>query len=462
MRFNSFEFALFFAVLVGLLPFFPRGKPRTGLLLVASYIFYGSWNWGFLLLLWLTTLLDFGFGLAISATEVQWKRRAYLWTSIFANLGFLFYFKYGNFFLDNVAFVSGIDPEPYYLKIVIPLGISFYTFHTMTYTIDVYRRRVETCRSLLDFALYVAFFPQLLAGPILRAGHFIPQLARTEPVRDDELLSGLELFCLGLFKKVVVADNMATLADRVFSDPTHFGAAAILLGTIAFWIQIYCDFSGYSTMARGLGRWLGFEIPQNFDYPLLQTNPQTYRHAWHMTLGQWFTDYVYKPLGGSRAGDLRMLRNIMITWTLTGLWHGASWHFVLWGLYNGVTLCVYSLWKKHAPWHLPEYPGKKLVSWLAQVALLLPSVALFRTGDMHGFGQLALRVLSWESGRSVALEWPLAIALLAGVHVLCYFHYKEDLLQRLRWPARIGLVSSAAALTALLAATGRPFIYFQF
>lgn len=302
----------------------------------------------------------------------------------------------------------------------------------MTYTIDVYRRRVEPCRSLLDFALYVAFFPQLLAGPILRAGHFIPQLKRTEPVRDDELLSGLELFCLGLFKKVVVADNMATLADAVFSDPSHYSAAAIVLGTIAFWIQIYCDFSGYSTMARGLGRWLGFEIPQNFNYPLLQTNPQSYRHSWHMTLGQWFTDYVYKPLGGSRAGDVRMLRNIMITWTLTGLWHGASWHFVLWGLYNGVILCVYALWKKHAPWRTPEYPGKTLVAWVCQVSLLLPSTALFRVGDMHAFRDLALRVLSWEPGKGVAIEWPLAIALLACVHVLCYRHYKEDVLQRLR------------------------------
>ncbi|HTO52633.1 MAG TPA: MBOAT family O-acyltransferase [Myxococcota bacterium] len=462
MRFNSFEFAVFFAVLVALLPFFPRGKPRTALLLVASYVFYGSWNWGFLLLLWFTTLLDYGFGLAISATEVPWQRRLCLWISIFANLGFLFYFKYGNFFLDNVAFISGIDPEPYYLRIVIPLGISFYTFHTMTYTIDVYRRRVETCRSLLDFALYVAFFPQLLAGPILRAGHFIPQLKRTEPVRDDELLSGLELFCVGLFQKVVVADNMATLADKVFADPSQWSAAAIVLGTLAFWVQIYCDFAGYSTMARGLGRWLGFEIPRNFNYPILQTSPREYRAAWHMTLGQWFSDYVYKPLGGSRAGDLRLLRNIFITWTLTGLWHGASWHFVIWGVYNAVLLCGYVMWTRHVPWRLPDFRGKKILHWLGQTASMLPSIALFRVGDVAAFKSLMLRVFSWEAGKDAPLQWPLAIALLGIVHVVCYFHYKEDLLQKLRWPARIGLVSSAAALIALLAATSRPFIYFQF
>jgi D-alanyl-lipoteichoic acid acyltransferase DltB (MBOAT superfamily) len=462
MLFNSFEFAVFMAVLLALVPFFPRGRPRNALLLVASYVFYGTWNWGFLLLIWFTTLLDYYCGGAMVTADAQWKKRAFLWTSLSGNLGFLFYFKYGNFFLDNVAFVSGIDPSPFYLHVVIPLGISFYTFHTMTYTIDLYRGQVARCDSLLDFSLYVAFFPQLLAGPILRSGHFLPQLKRTEPVRDEEIVTGVELFGLGLFKKVVVADNLAIVADRVFADPTHFSGAALVVATAAFWIQIYCDFSGYSTMARGIAMWLGFDIPKNFDYPMLRTNPVEYRRSWHMTMGQWFTDYVYKPLGGSRVGDLTLIRNIMITWTLTGLWHGASWHFVLWGFYNGVTLAIYTLVMRYKTWSLPEFQGKKACGWLCQVGLLLPSTALFRVGDMRAFADLLGRVFTWAPGRAVAPEWALAIAALTAVHWLFYLKYQEGVLARVRWPARIGLVGSTAVAVACLAATGRPFIYFQF
>jgi D-alanyl-lipoteichoic acid acyltransferase DltB (MBOAT superfamily) len=462
MLFNSFEFVVFMLVLLALLPFFPRGNPRNGLLLVASYVFYGSWNWGFLILIWITTLLDYFCGAAMTTTDVPWKRRAYLWTSLVGNLGFLFYFKYGNFFLDNVAFVSGVDASPFYLDVVIPLGISFYTFHTMTYTIDLYRGQVERCRSLLDFALYVAFFPQLLAGPILRSGHFLPQLKRTEPVRDEEIVTGTELFALGLFKKVVIADNLAVVADKVFAAPDQFSGAAILIATIAFWIQIYCDFSGYSTMARGLGMWLGFDIPKNFDYPMLRTNPVEYRRAWHMTMGQWFTDYVYKPLGGSRVGDAKLLRNIMITWTLTGLWHGADWHFVLWGFYNGVTLAIYSLVLRHKSWSVPDFPGKYLCAWLIQVALLLPSTALFRVPDVASFLDVLGRVFTWAPGRGVAVEWAFAIAALTAAHWLFFWKYEEGVLARVRWPLRIGLIGTAAAAIACLAATGRPFIYFQF
>jgi D-alanyl-lipoteichoic acid acyltransferase DltB (MBOAT superfamily) len=332
----------------------------------------------------------------------------------------------------------------------------------MTYTIDLYRGQVERCRSLLDFALYVAFFPQLLAGPILRSGHFLPQLKRTEPVRDEEIITGTELFALGLFKKVVVADNLAVIADKVFAAPDQFSGAAILIATIAFWIQIYCDFSGYSTMARGLGMWLGFDIPKNFDYPMLRTNPVEYRRAWHMTMGQWFTDYVYKPLGGSRVGDAKLLRNIMITWTLTGLWHGADWHFVLWGFYNGVTLAVYSLVLRHKSWSVPDFPGKYLCAWLIQVALLLPSTALFRVPDVTSFLDVLGRVFTWAPGRGVAVEWAFAIAALTAAHWLFFWKYEEGVLARVRWPLRIGLIGTAAAAIACLAATGRPFIYFQF
>jgi len=461
VRFNSFEFLVFLAVVLALAPLF-RGRRRHGLLLAASYFFYGTWNPPFLLLLWFSTGLDFVCGGRIAVARSRVARRAYLCASLVGNLGVLFYFKYGNFFLDNIAFVSGIDPEPFYLDVIIPLGISFYTFQSMSYTLDVYRGATEPCDSLLDFALYVTFFPQLIAGPILRASEFLPQLRRTDPVREEEILRGVELFLLGLFKKVVVADNLAILADRVFANPDSFDAAAVTVATLAFWIQIYCDFSGYSTMARGLACFFGFRLPRNFDYPQLRHNPLQYRRTWHITMGNWFTDYVYKPLGGSRVGDARFAFNILVTWTLLGLWHGASWHFVMWGAYNGVILAVYSVVMRRKRWSLPAFPGKLFCGWLINVGLLLFSSMLFRAQSMADVAIMARKLLTWGGGTSVAGEWTAVIALLTGIHALCFWYYREDLLQRIGWPARAAVVATVLTLIAGLGATGRPFIYFQF
>jgi alginate O-acetyltransferase complex protein AlgI len=461
VRFNSFEFLLFLAVLLAIAPLF-KGRRRHALLLVASYAFYGSWNPPFLLLLWFSTLLDFVCGGQIGRSRSRGVRRAYLAASLLGNLGVLIYFKYGNFFLDNVAFISGIDPEPFYLDVVIPLGISFYTFQSMSYTLDVYRRAAEPCRSLLDFALYVTFFPQLIAGPILRVSEFMPQLRRTDPIREEEILRGVELFLLGLFKKVVVADNLAIVADQVFSDPTAYGAFAVMTATVAFWIQVYCDFSGYSTMARGLGSLFGFKLPRNFNYPMLSHNQAIYRRSWHITMGNWFTDYVYRPLGGSRVRDARFAFNIMVSWMLLGLWHGASWHFVLWGTYNGFLLAVYSVVRRRKSWSIPAFPGKLFCGWLINMTLMLPSGVMFRATNMQEVRIMCTKMLTLEGGRGVEGEWVALIALLAGIHALCFQFYREDLLQRIRWPARVAVVSTAVALIAALGATGRPFIYFQF
>ena len=461
MRFNSYEFILFFAVVMALAPLL-RGRARHVLLLAASYLFYATWNPPFVLLLLFSTLLDFECGRRIARARSRGARLAWLWTSLTGNLGVLTYFKYGNFFLENVAFVSGIDPEPFYLDVVIPLGISFYTFQTMSYTLDMYRREGEPCEDFLDFALYVTFFPQLIAGPILRAAEFLPQLKRTEPVRREEILRGVELFLLGLFKKVVVADNLALLADRVFESPQGYSGASVALASCAFWVQIYCDFSGYSTMARGLASMLGFHLPLNFDYPQLRHNPILYRRSWHITMGNWFTDYVYKPLGGSRVGDARFAFNIFVTWTLLGLWHGAAWNFVLWGAYNGLILAVYSVAMRRKRFALPAFPGKLFLGWLINVFLLLFSAMLFRVASAEQAWLMVQKVFTWQAGRAVPSEWALFLAALAGVHALCFWHYKEDLLQRLGWPGRVALVSGVVLLIAVFAATGRPFIYFQF
>ena len=461
MRFNSFEFAIFLVVVLGLAPWC-RGRARHGLLLVASYVFYGSWSPPFLILLWFSTGLDYTVGRLLAATESAPRRKALLGVSLLGNLGLLVYFKYGNFFLDNLAFVSGVDPEPYYLDVVIPLGISFYTFQTLSYTIDVYRGRAQACRSLLDFALYITFFPQLIAGPILRINDFLPQLRRQEPVTQAEILRGVELLGLGLFKKVVIADNLAILVDRVFSDPLAYGTGATLIASAAFWIQVYCDFSGYSTMARGLASLLGFQLPRNFDFPMLRSDPVSYRRAWHSTMSRWFTDYVYIPLGGSRCSSARWALNIMLVWTLTGLWHGAGWNFIAWGAYNGVNLVVYSLVMKHKRWSLPAFPGKKLCGWLCQVALLLPSNVFFRSQSISEAWIMLKRLYVPTPGLSVDPLWGLAVLLCLAIHTLCFFHYKEDLLQRLAWPGRVTVATTAALGIALLGATARPFVYFQF
>ncbi len=461
MRFNSYEFVVFIALVLALAPLL-RGRARHVLLLAASYFFYATWNPPFVLLLLYSTLLDFETGKRIARASSLGARRAWLAASVVGNLGVLVYFKYGNFFLDNVAFVSGIDPEPFYLDVVIPLGISFYTFQSMSYSIDMYRGQGEPCKSFLDFALYVTFFPQLIAGPILRAAEFMPQLLRTEPVTEREVLRGVELFLLGLFKKVVVADNLALLADRVFENPQGYSGAAVLLASFAFWVQIYCDFSGYSTMARGLASVLGFHLPLNFDYPQLRHNPILYRRSWHITMGNWFTDYVYKPLGGSRVGDARFAFNIIVTWTLLGLWHGAAWNFVLWGAYNGLILAVYSVTMRRKRFALPAFRGKLFVGWLINVFLLVFSAMLFRVASAEQAWLMVGKVFSFASGRGVPWEWALFIAVLAGIHAICFWNYKEDLLERLGWPGRIALVSGTVLAIAVFAATGRPFIYFQF
>jgi alginate O-acetyltransferase complex protein AlgI len=461
VRFNSYEFVVFFAVLLGLLPFF-RGRKRHGLLLAASYAFYGAWNVPFLALLLFTTAVDFVCGARVYHAPTLAKKRAWLVLCLFGNLGPLFYFKYGNFFLENVAFIGGVDPEPFYLNVVIPLGISFYTFESLSYTLDMYRNKHEPCTSFLDFALFVTFFPHLVAGPILRASEFLPQLKRTDPVRQDEIVRGVELFLLGLFKKVVVADNVAILADRVFASPGDYSGAAVLAGTWAFWAQVYCDFSAYSTMAQGLAAMLGFWFPRNFDYPQLRHNPSLYRQTWHITLGNWVTDYVYRPLGGSRVGDARFAFNLMLTWALIGLWHGAAWNFVLWGLWNGVVLAIYAVGMRRKRWSLPAFPGKLFCGWLIIVGSNLFSSIFFRSASAAEAGSMIQRLLSWAPGREVAPEWWAVLGLLLGAHALSFWYYREDVLLRLGWPGRIALIGAVVAAIALLGAGGRPFIYFQF
>lgn len=344
MSFNSQLFFLFFpTVYIVYLLLRKNFKAQNRLLLAASYIFYGSWDWRFLSLLAFVTLLNYHSALLIPRLQEQSSRRQLLAFAVGGNLLLLATFKYLNFFCDSFAQllrIAGIHVDYVTLHIILPVGISFYIFQAMGYLIDVYRRQLPPCDKLADFALYVSFFPQLVAGPIERAKNLLPQLTSPRKITPAQVNLGLYLILWGFFKKVVVADNLAQIADPVFADYASYQGLDIVLGILAFSIQIYCDFSGYSDVARGLAKLLGIELMINFRLPYFASSPREFWRRWHISLSTWLKDYLYIPLGGSRKGPFHTLRNLGITMLLCGLWHGAGWNFILWGGYHWFMLIL--------------------------------------------------------------------------------------------------------------------------
>ncbi len=344
MVFNSYIFVLFFGVLLLLhrLPL-PWNVKKLNLLM-ASYLFYAVWNPPFVLLLWLSTLVDYSIALVLGREENQSKRKLLLVVSLLVNLGMLGFFKYGGFLLDNfvtLLSVMGIAYQPAMPDIILPVGISFYTFQTLSYTLDVYRRNIAPEKSLLDFSLFVTFFPQLVAGPIVRPADLIPQFKQPHQATRKQLTQGLFLLTLGMFLKVGVADGLlADTADTVFGVPFPLHPLDAWMGVLAFSGQIFCDFAGYSTCAIGVALCLGFTLPDNFRYPYAAIGFSDFWRRWHITLSTWLRDYLYIPLGGNRKGNARTYLNLMITMLLGGLWHGASWTFVVWGALHGLYLGI--------------------------------------------------------------------------------------------------------------------------
>ncbi len=345
MLFNSPEFAWFLVIVLSTY-YLVSHKLQNRLLLVASYVFYGYWDWRFLTLIFLSSVIDYTVARHIYRSESQSVRKWMLAASITSNLGILCFFKYFNFFADSfTTFVSvfGLEANWTTLNIVLPVGISFYTFQTMSYTIDVYRKELNAVDDFFDFALYVAFFPQLVAGPIERAKRFLPQILSVRTPSLDAFTRGAFLILFGLVKKVAIADALASSIDPVFAHPEHYTGLDILLATYGFALQIYCDFSGYSDIARGVAKLMGFDLMKNFDLPYVSQNPQEFWRRWHISLSSWLRDYLYIPLGGNRKGAWRTNMNLMITMILGGLWHGAAWNFILWGAYQGSILVGHRL-----------------------------------------------------------------------------------------------------------------------
>lgn len=344
MLFNSYIFWAFFAVVITLYFRLPH-KYQNRMLLVASYIFYGYWDYRFLSLIFISTVVDYFVALKIAGSNDAKYRKHFLLLSICTNLGFLGFFKYYNFFSNEFATMLssfGMDVSLPVLNIILPVGISFYTFQTLSYTIDTYRKKVEPTDKFLDFALYVSFFPQLVAGPIERASHLLPQVINVRKVQGNAFSEGLFLVASGMFKKIIIADNMAPIVNSIFSKPTsELTGFEVLIGLYAFAFQIYGDFSGYSSIAKGIARWMGFELMWNFRNPYFSTSPSDFWSRWHISLSTWIRDYIYIPLGGGRLGNFLTFRNLVLTMFLGGLWHGAGWTFVFWGLFHGAILVAY-------------------------------------------------------------------------------------------------------------------------
>lgn len=341
MLFNSTNFALFLPVVFTLYWFVTNRnlKYQNLFLLVASYFFYACWDWRFLFLLIFSTLLDFALGLKIHKTKSQRNKLIWLWLSIVINLGFLAVFKYYNFFAESFAnglSLIGFKAEFITLQVVLPVGISFYTFHGLSYVIDLYKGRIEPERNFINYSVFVSFFPLLVAGPIERATHLLPQILKKREFDYAKAVDGLKQILWGIFKKVVIADNCAVFANLIFNHSADYNGSTLVIGALFFTFQIYGDFSGYSDIAIGVAKLFGIDLLRNFAFPYFSRDNAEYWRRWHISLSSWFRDYLYIPLGGSKGGTWQKIRNVLIIFLLSGFWHGANWTYIVWGLLNGL------------------------------------------------------------------------------------------------------------------------------
>ena len=341
MLFNSLDFAIFLPIVFLLYWFVAQKnlKLQNALIVVASYVFYGWWDWRFLLLIIFSTVVDYLIGQRLRTEEKQSKRKTLLWTSIVVNLGFLGFFKYYNFFLENFvdAFsLFGMQINANSLNIILPVGISFYTFQTLSYTIDVYRKKLKPTKDFMAFAAFVCFFPQLVAGPIERATNLLPQFYKKRTFEYHKAVDGMRQILWGLFKKIVIADNCAEFANQIFNNSADMNGSTLVLGAIFFTFQIYGDFSGYSDIAIGTSRLFGFDLKENFATPYFSRDIAEFWRRWHISLSTWFRDYLYIPLGGSRGGTWMKVRNTFAIFLVSGFWHGANWTFIIWGALNAI------------------------------------------------------------------------------------------------------------------------------
>ncbi|HEY8945249.1 MAG TPA: MBOAT family protein [Polyangiaceae bacterium] len=468
MLFNTWEFWFFFFLLALALGASVKRHHNT-ILLIASFVFYGAWDIRFCALMASTIVIDYFVAQLVSpeTNRPRTARRRILTLSIGLNLCVLGMFKYFDFFVESLGqLIPTLDTSSAVLGLVLPVGISFYTFQSISYTVDVYRGHLAPARSLRDYALFVSLFPQLVAGPIERATHLLPQVESERRVTFAHFGEGAHLIALGLFKKVVVADTLAHPVNAVFAHPSPT-AWEVYVAVIAFALQIYGDFSGYTDIARGIAKWLGFDLMINFNLPYLAKNPADFWKRWHISLSTWLRDYLYIPLGGNRGGPARMYRNLVITMLLGGLWHGARWNFVLWGLFHGLGLVIHRRFANAFGAAREDGTLGSVIKVVAMLHFTLFGWLLFRVENMDQLGRMLGPLLrsSWERGTAVEIVTygaPVVLPLL----LLEWWHWRTGgtpVSEKVAWPLRTAVVSLCVASAVLLnRGGGSPFIYFQF
>jgi len=479
LYFNSIEYPFFLlGVLFGFWALVRRRCARHLVLLAASYFFYGCWNWRYLGLIVFVTMVHYVVALGLEGATRPGRRKLLLAVSVAASLGVLGFFKYSGFFADNVNALLdalGLGRLVPHVRALLPVGISFYTFQAMSYTIDVYRGELKARRSLLDVALFIAFFPQLVAGPILRASQFMPQLERDPHYDDARAASGLFRILAGLVKKVIIADTLgAALVDKVFGTqgaPAALDDAAplqVLVAVYAYAFQIYCDFSGYSDIAIGTGRLMGFEIPENFDRPYVAVTLRDFWRRWHISLSTWLRDYLYIPLGGSRRGPVATYWALAVTMLLGGLWHGASWNFLVWGAFHGVLLALTRGWQRRrkAAGLVPSAnPAVIVLKRLGTFHLVCLGWVFFRALTLSDALAALGRLGAWGEGH---VHVPGEATAVLVVAIAAHLTPKVWLVRAGEWfvrmPAWVQACSGVAViwLASLMAQAAAPFIYFQF
>jgi alginate O-acetyltransferase complex protein AlgI len=487
MIFTSLTFAIFLVLVFAMYWALPRQSWRNLLIVLSSYVFYGWWDWRFCALMLGTSLLDFALGLALGATRRPGKRRLLMILSLLSNLGCLGFFKYFNFFAENFEVLAnrfGWQPHWTTLNIVLPVGISFYTFQALSYTIDVYRGHLQPTKRLIEYLAFVSFFPQLVAGPIERATRLLPQFFvhhRFDPIAARD---GLRQMLWGAFKKMVIADNLARFVDPIYADPSGAGGPVLALATVCFAFQIYCDFSGYSDIAIGCARLFGFSLMRNFAYPYFSQSVAEFWRRWHISLATWFRDYLYIPLGGSRVSRPREVFNVLATFTISGLWHGAAWNFVIWGAINGLATLPAILWPAARRRDAGDTPdGENALPSLATLLRMLGTFIIICAGwvffraatfpdAMIVFQRIGLGLFSGEQWADLGalldeehahIRTLVHVGILVVVEWIMRRHphalYLPDLARPWRW-----LIYTIIIWDILYHGTGaaRPFIYFQF
>lgn len=482
MLFNSIDFAVFLPIVFLLYWFVTQKnlKAQNLLLLIASYVFYGWWDWKFLSLIVFSSFVDYYVGIGLSKVDDAKKRKLLLFTSIFVNLGFLGFFKYYNFFAESFADafrLLGNPIEASRLNIILPVGISFYTFQTLSYSIDVYKRKLEPTKNMIAFFAFVSFFPQLVAGPIERATNLLPQFYTKRQFVYNKAVDGLRQILWGLFKKIVIADNCAEQVNIIFNNSDDLNGSSLLLGAFFFAFQIYGDFSGYSDIAIGTSRLFGFNLMKNFAFPYFSRDIAEFWRRWHISLSTWFRDYLYIPLGGSRGGTWMKVRNTFIIFIVSGFWHGANWTFIVWGALNAIYFLPLLLLKRNRTniGDIAEgslFPSfKEFLGMLITFVLTLIAWVFFRAENIGHAMSYVSEMLSLSLFEFPDYSMSMKSFLAIGLTVLFVFiewlgRHQEYAIERLgfTWkrPIRLAMYYCLILMIIFLGGTGQEFIYFQF